>query len=560
MIHPQAAADPFCASLHRSFLISSFVCGGTALFVLPLHLALAGAPHGAVILVLSWMISLWPMALYLSRSGNLDRAVVLSSGLFACVVAAVCLMTGGHASFALAWMVVPPLEAALSTKRKTVVAITALCVLLLSVIVLQPYSLPQFAAVPDSVRYLSTLIAIIYAGLLAGRISQDRKRAQQAVGRFAQERQLVNRCASEVLCEIGDAGGVTVLGGPLRQMFSLQAHSGDEDWLFARIHVADRPLYLTSLSDVRHGGGESRFEVRMRVGASAPGESGQAEYRPMQLHLRTVAEEGSVRKSAGHARTLLSIRSLETSEGNADGFVPQVTEAEAGKVRRTLFQNANAEAQAAFAEIVALASRMETTGTGHEAAALIRRAGEDGIAALNGASELKGADGGAWIVECAPVDINTSLLRCADLLRPVCDQMETALTIEPLANAPVVLADDKLLRQALCLVLSEMLETSGKGGAVNVAGGVAASGLHIVMTVSNRRSCLSWSAEASQPVLRFANGLFERIGGKLSIQTMLGHGESIMLRLPLRGRHARPMQEAAGETGGTAPLKTAMGT
>ena len=110
MIHPAAAADSFLAPIHRSLLMSCLLSGTVALFILPLHLALAGPPHVATLLVLAWMLCQWPIAHYLSRTGAMNTTIALSSGLFASFVAAVCLMTGGESSFALLWLLIPPVD------------------------------------------------------------------------------------------------------------------------------------------------------------------------------------------------------------------------------------------------------------------------------------------------------------------------------------------------------------------------------------------------------------------------------------------------------------------
>jgi len=547
MIHPEPAADPFLAPLHRSFLIGSFVCGALALLVLPLHLALAGPPHAAMLLVLSWMLSQWPLALYLSRSGALDRAVGLSSGLFACVVTAVCFLTGGAGSFALIWLIVPPVEASLATNRKTMFGVTALCVLLLAAIVAVPVSLTHFEPLPWPVRILSTFAALIYAGVLANRILLDRKQAREAVNSSSRERQLVSQSVSEVLCELDADRAVRVIGGPVRQMLGMASpFSGASsellpggDWLFSRLHVADRPLYLTRLADVRHTGSSARFEVRLRVGASNPGDVGQADYKRLEFYLRTV--EADVLTEGGNGkRTLLSIRDAEMANPD-ELFIPAGLEAPGTeKISRALQDHASGEAKAAFADIISQSARLETEnwdpsqeGFG-DAVLNIKKAGETGLAALNAVSEFgQGREAGAEL-EYRSVDLNASLDRCARLLKPIADRFGVDLEVEPFPNAPEILADGKLLRQSLCLVLSDMIETAGNGAVVNMAGVTVPSGPQILLAVKNRKSCLSWSAENSKPVLRFANGLFERIGGSLSLQTMLGHGESVVLRLPSR--------------------------
>lgn len=538
------------APLHRSFLAGSFLCGALALLVLPLHLALAGPPHAATILVLSWMLSQWPLALYLSRSGSLNRAVGLSSGLFAVIVATVCFLTGGIASFALVWLIVPPVEASLATSRKMLGGIAALCSLLLAALAALPVSLPHFEPLPGPVRIVSTLLALVYVGVLANRILLDRKQAREAVNRSSQERQLVSESVSEVLCELDVDGAVRVIGGPVRQLLGVAplpagAFSGG-DWLFARLHVADRPLYLTKVSDVRLKGGSACFEARVRIGASNPGDAGLADYRRLEFDLRTV--EADVPSSvSGGKRTLLSIRDLEGAHSVAPHQSAEAPEPGAEKFSRVLLDHAAGEARAAFAEIVALSARIGDSewepsqqGLG-DAVVNIRKAGESGLAALNAASEIEAGRAPGEELDCGTVDLNSSLHRCASLLKPIAERFGVEIEVEPFPNAPGIHADGKLLRQSLCLVLSDMIETSGRGASVNVAGVTVPSGLQILLSVRNRNSCLSWSADNSKPVLRFANGLFERIGGSLSLQTMLGHGVSVVLRLPPQsGRSAVP--------------------
>gem|GEM_PF-2503982 len=545
MIHPQAAADSFLAPLHRSFLISSIVSGAAALVVLPLHLALAGPPQAAEILVLAWLLCQWPLALYLSQSGNLNRAVGLSSTLFACFVAAVCFLSGGSQSFAFVWLLIPPVEAAFSTNRKTAISVAAICGALLAAMTFLPALQPQLAPLPETARFVTSLAALAYAGMLAFRISADRRRAQMAVQRSENRRQMMSQSVSEVFCELDPDGRIRVMGGPVKQIFGAFPASAGEDWLFQRLHVADRPLYLTSLSDVRHSGAPALFEVRLRVGASAPGEAGRAEYRRLQLHLRPAAQDGSRVVPSPEGRLLLSIRQPEErfQQSGSEAAV-SLRETRTGRISRTLLEHAGNEARRVFSEITAQASLLESKGEGlpegllRDAALQMKAAGEAGLERLSTVLDfLPEAEAGTQ-TDYAMVDVASCLEQCIKLMEPIAGRNGIFLDLEARQDLPRAVADEKRLRQAFCFILSDMVDTSGNGAVVSVSSETGQGGLEVLLSVRNRQSSLSWSAETSRPVLDFAGELLERSGGSLAVLTTLGQGESIVVRLPVRSNPA----------------------
>ncbi|MDN3719750.1 hypothetical protein QW131_12640 [Roseibium salinum] len=137
-----------------------------------------------------------------------------------------------------------------------------------------------------------------------------------------------------------------ILGGPVKRIFGTVPTAGGEDWLFQRLHVADRPLYLSRLSDVRHSGAPAGFGIRLRIGAARPGETGQAEYRSLHLHVRPAAGDQS---SGETRRLLLSVRPLDErlQEGDPE-FVRSLGESRTGRVSRSLLETAGIDARNAF--------------------------------------------------------------------------------------------------------------------------------------------------------------------------------------------------------------------
>src|SRR4029077_13975564 len=74
----------------------------------------------------AWLIAPILLSWFLSRTGRYEGAHILSSLAMAGLVMMVAITTGGIESFAASWLVVVPLEAALSASRRVVAFASAL--------------------------------------------------------------------------------------------------------------------------------------------------------------------------------------------------------------------------------------------------------------------------------------------------------------------------------------------------------------------------------------------------------------------------------------------------
>src|SRR5262249_20809478 len=95
--------------------------GSLAAFaVFPIYLAMRGAPGALEVSALAWLIAPILLSWFLSRTGRYEGAHVLSSMALAGLVMAIAMTTGGIESFAAVWLVVIPIESALSASRRVV--------------------------------------------------------------------------------------------------------------------------------------------------------------------------------------------------------------------------------------------------------------------------------------------------------------------------------------------------------------------------------------------------------------------------------------------------------
>src|ERR1700688_301931 len=126
LLHPSARYDALTRARHRAFMAPRLMGSLAAFAAFPVYLAMRGAPTALEVAAFAWLIAPILLSWFLSRTGRYEGAHVLSSLALAGLVMTVAITTGGIESFAAIWLVVVPLEAALSASRRVVAFASAL--------------------------------------------------------------------------------------------------------------------------------------------------------------------------------------------------------------------------------------------------------------------------------------------------------------------------------------------------------------------------------------------------------------------------------------------------
>src|SRR5437879_9458038 len=79
LVHPSARGDAFTATRHRAFIAPRLLGGLIALAVFPALWAFRGEPGPLGVIVIGWLMTPILIAYYLSLTGKLDRAYILSA-------------------------------------------------------------------------------------------------------------------------------------------------------------------------------------------------------------------------------------------------------------------------------------------------------------------------------------------------------------------------------------------------------------------------------------------------------------------------------------------------
>ena len=186
LVHPAVRQDAAAAARHHAFIATRILGSIVALASLPIYLLIRNAPTAVEIFVFSWPIVPILIAHFLSRTGRYETAHALSSFSSTTLIASIAAFNGGIASFAAIWLIVVPLEAALSASPRIAAAATifALCAAALLALLGEAHWLPLTAsAAHPALAGLGVIFAAVYATGLAfgaGMLARKRKRYEQA--------------------------------------------------------------------------------------------------------------------------------------------------------------------------------------------------------------------------------------------------------------------------------------------------------------------------------------------------------------------------------------------
>ena len=299
LVHVSARRDPLTAARHRAFIAPRMIGGLLALTALPVHLAISGVPGPLDVFVYAWLAAPLLIACYLSRTGRYERAQIMSSVALAVLVATIGAATGGITSFAAVWLVVIPVEAALAASRRVVdrriacsrSALPRSC---------SParWRNPSRRPHPRSRWCLLGLAsaAMYAAGLALGSASLARASSRLLVVEEDRYR-LLARNIDDVITRHRRDGTVRFASPAAEPLFGVPPKALLGHGLFDRVHVADRPAYLTALSHAATQGASSSVEFRIR--REAPGEpEAPAAYIWVDMRCRPLDRDGESDASA----------------------------------------------------------------------------------------------------------------------------------------------------------------------------------------------------------------------------------------------------------------------
>jgi cell cycle sensor histidine kinase DivJ len=580
LVHPSAARDAAGLSRHRAFIGAHLACGALALAVLPMLLALHGPLSPTAILVFAWALTQLPLAMYVSRSGALARGQLGSAVTSAGFVAGLAALSGGLASPALPFLVLAPLEAALTRRRGPVILALLVCLGLVAalagadaVALLPAAPEPLFGLLP--VGAVATAMALMLASLLALAFVADLRAAEGEARGVAGRHRLLALHSRDAVAVHESGGRIASISPTVRGLFGLAPAEFAGDGFFQRLHVGDRPAYLKAVSDTAADGAARRLELRLRRGGNRPGETGVSEFGWIDFEVMTDAESG---------RVVSVIRDIDTRrEMEADRDAAREAADAAQEARSRFLATVSHELRTPLNAILGFSDLMRKlpqaaadTRKVQDYAGLIHQSGSHLLQLVNDMLNMARIEAGQFRITVEPVDMRKCLDGCRRMMAAEAEQAGLRLSSDIPLDLGEFTADPRACRQIALNLLANSVKFTPAGGRIVLFARKEASGLvfgvrdtGVGISAADLDRVTKPFVQASDGTARshdgaglglsVVKGLADLHGGRMSLESRVGAGTCVTVYLPAAQvlAPAKPCPTVADDSHAAVPEDTA---
>jgi cell cycle sensor histidine kinase DivJ len=528
--------------------------GSLAAFaVFPIYLALRGAPGALEVSALAWLIAPILLSWFLSRTGRYEGAHVLSSIALASLVMAIAITTGGIESFAAVWLIVIPIEAALSASRRVVGFASALALCCTAFLIASGYfGLLPLPEINPALRSLCMAFGVASATLYAAGIAFGAESlARTSVSLLSEEEdryRLLARNMSDVISRHRRNGAVQFISPAAEAMLGAPVALLLGHGLFDLVHVADRPAYLTALADAARGGEGCNVEFRVKRGAGSAVEFIWVEMRCRPLDHAPVSESEVVAVMRDVTDRKVQEQALDLARSAAEA-------ADAAKTRflATMSHELRTPLNAiiGFSEmIVQEQSLMLDTARRKEYAQLINDSGQHLLSVVNGILDMSKMESGNFEISPEPFAPRAALVNCCNLLALKAREGDIDLVTDAPQDLPLITGDPRAFKQIVINLVSNAIKFTERGGKVIASASVEGSrlvlrirdtGVGIAADDLKRIGDPFFQAgktyqrrhEGTGLGLSIVKSLVGLHSGEMTVQSKLDEGTTVIVALPL---------------------------
>ena len=565
------------AARHRAFIAPRLLGSIVALASFPAYLLVRGAPSGIELLIFVWLVAPILTAYFLSRTGRYESAHVLSSLALTGLVTAVAAATGGIASFAAIWLVVVPLEAALSASRRVVATASTLALGAAGLLVLlgARHVLPLPSSDPTAaLAALGIVSAALYAAGLALGAEALARTSFWLLYAEEDRYRLLARNIADVITRHGRDGAVLFVSPAAESLFGASTAQLHGHGLFERVHVADRPVYLTALGDAAALGESCSVEFRVRRdGFDADGRP-TVEFVWIEMRCRPLEQANNDSNGQDRREVVAVLRDVTERKAHQQALLDAHAEAERANAAKSRFLATMSHelrtplnAIIGFSEMLMKERELALDAKRrHEYAGLINGSGHHLLSVVNGILDMSKIETDNFEIMPEPFAPAQVVAACCRLLELPAREAGVQLHRLVADELPEMIADKRAVNQILLNLLSNAIRFTERGGTVTIS--ARAEAAHITFAVEDNGVGISDAdlARIGEPYfqaggsydrrqggtglgLSIVKGLVRLHGGELTIRSRVGEGTRVSVRLPLDCERARSAIKPAATTG-----------
>jgi cell cycle sensor histidine kinase DivJ len=391
---------------------------------------------------------------------------------------------------------VVPLEAALSASRRVVTFASVLAVYCAgALIAFDHFGVFPLAGVNPALRSAYMMAGVVCATLYAAGLAFGAgSLARVSVSLFTREEEryrLLAQNMSDVIARHRRNGSVQFISPAAEAMLGTPTTRLLGHGMFDRVHVTDRPAYLTALSNAARGEAGS---VEFRLRREAPlvrqnGESSKIDFIWVEMRCRPL-DQGE-QAAASEAEVVAVIRDVtdrKIQERALELARNAAEQADAAKTRflATVSHELRTPLNAiiGFSEMIAHEDTLALdVARRQEYARLINDSGQHLLSVVNGILDMSRMESGNFEISPEPFAPRGSLMNCCNLLALKAREGSVDLVLNAPTELPVVTGDPRAFKQIVLNLVSNAIKFTEPGGKVTVSAEV--EGSHITLRVTD---------------------------------------------------------------------------
>jgi cell cycle sensor histidine kinase DivJ len=419
------------------------------------------------------------------------------------------------------------------------------------------------------------LLASLPAGLLIayflGRASFRRNHAEEDRYR------LLARNMADVISRHGRNGHVLFISPAAEPVFGARLHDLHGRGLFDRVHVADRPAYLTALHDAATLRESRTVELRIRRESIAPGSAGGFVWIEMRCWPLAMAAP----EQAGENGEVVAVMRDVTARKDEEHAIEDArAEAERANVAKSRFlATMSHELRTPLNAIIGFSEMLREEGAlmidakqRRDYAHLINESGHHLLSVVNGILDMSKIESGNFEIMPEPVAAGRVIAECCELLALRARQAGIDVVVRLPDELPGIVADKRALLQIMLNLLSNAVKFTNRGGIVTVTATVDSGhgsgdetgheASHMVIKVEDTgvgigaedlprvgepffqaRSSYDRRHDGTGLGVSIVKGLLALHGGWMEIESRVGEGTRVIVHLPLDCEGARRQSE-----------------
>jgi two-component system, cell cycle sensor histidine kinase DivJ len=382
------------------------------------------------------------------------------------------------------------------------------------------------------------------------------------------------RNMSDVISRHSRNGAVQFISPAVEAMLGTQASRLTGHGLFDRVHVADRPAYLTALSDAACGGEARSVEFRLRRDA-VRGRNISADFIWVEMRCRPFAQ-ASVEAEVVAVMRDVTDRKIQEQALELARTAAELADASKSRFLATMSHELRTPLNAiiGFSEMIVQEDvLMIDAARRKEYAQLINDSGQHLLSVVNGILDMSKMESGNFEISPEPFAPRAALLNCCNLLALKARESGIDLLTRAPEDLPFVNGDPRAFKQIVLNLVSNAIKFTERGGVVTVSAGVDGSRLVLRVTDTGVGIAADDLKRIGDPFfqagktyqrrhegtglgLSIVKSLVGLHAGEIAVQSRINEGTTVTVALPLAFTTPSAQQPSSNIATLTPPLRS----